>query len=125
MSPNSAANSAVPRTTRGAARAMAPPLYETGFHAATSANEKFTVESLNLTAVMSGLMVLFVTLTHQPPAETPGHSQGGASRKRPTTFSRVMGGSTAGLACSGSSSPSALIETVHRGWRVRLRDGRA
>ena len=60
---------------------MAPPLYETGFHAATSANEKFTVESLNLTAVMSGLMVLFVTLTHQPPAETPGHSEGGASRK--------------------------------------------
>ena len=39
------------------------------------------MESLNLTVVTSGLVVLFITLTHQPPAETPGHSEGGASRK--------------------------------------------
>ena len=60
---------------------MAPTLSETGFHEATTANEKVTVESLNLTVVTSGLVVLFTTLTHQPPAETPGHSEGGASRK--------------------------------------------
>ena len=60
---------------------MAPTLSETGFHEATTANEKVTVESLNLTVVTSGLVVLFITLTHQPPAETPGHSEGGASRK--------------------------------------------
>ena len=34
-----------------------------------------------MTVVTSGLVVLFITLTHQPPAETPGHSEGGASRK--------------------------------------------
>ena len=78
------------------------------------------MESLNLTVVTSGLVVLFITLTHQPPAETPGHSEGGASRKL-VVRARVLPAQQGhgDERQPGSSRRRARAATVRTAWESR------
>ena len=83
------------------------------------------MESLNLTVVTSGLVVLFITLTHQPPAETPGHSEGGASRKLVVRSARARVPAQQGHGDErqpGSSRRRARAATVRTAWESRERE---
>ena len=84
------------------------------------------MESLNLTVVTSGLVVLFITLTHQPPAETPGHSEGGASRKLVvrSARARVLPAQQGhgDKRQPGSSRRRARAATVRTAWESRERE---
>ena len=81
------------------------------------------MESLNLTVVTSGLVVLFITMTHQPPAETPGHSEGGASRKL-VVQARVLPAQQGhgDERQPGSSRRRARAATVRTAWESRERE---
>ena len=79
-----------------------------------------------MTVVTSGLVVLFITLTHQPPAETPGHSEGGASRKLVvrSARARVLPAQQGhgDERQPGSSRRRARAATVRTAWESRERE---